>query len=763
VPQITKPIKTKPIKVLWVEDCATEVSLLGKDFFALNHEQIQLKQVQLREKGLNPSSNGSFDLAILNLSLDYGEELNSVKRVKQFITEIPIIVLANNLNPETEAAVLKEGVEDYLIKNNELSSQEFTYLLLNSIANALGQNRFFDSLDQQQDFYQRIVEEQSLFICRFDIDGTILFANRTYCQYLGTSFGSLTSQNFFLLIYEQDFSLAKTLILSLSLDDLLVDLEFRGNREQELRWQKWDVQAVVEEQTIVGYQAVGKEIGSIHQYSAREKESSLAISEKREEKFRVAVNSTSVFIWLSDVNDDLTFANQFWLEFTGKNLEVILQEDWLVNLHSEDRRASQILYQNAFRNREYFDLECRFLNHRGEYRWFFITGVPRFDLVAEFLGFVWSGVDISKQKQVENLLKRQARRNYILAKITRHIHESLELATILQTTTEQVNHFLKAERIIVGKIESVDNFKIWSESTISGEGDSCKLSPFLDLKLWQVDVNFDFLTAGEIIFLDRLKEDNQGKTKDRFTEYKTTEKNTLTISCSAVVVPIRVEQQLWGVICVEHLAQVRRWKLEEVSLLEQITTQLEIAIKQAELYQSLEDANQQLQQLTVIDSLTGIANRRRFDEYLTNVWNRLAREKACLSLILCDVDYFKLYNDSYGHLAGDSCLQKIAEAIQKTVKRSADLVARYGGEEIAIILPNTSPAGARALALDIRQSIQALQIPHLNSTTNRYVTLSLGVAGCVPQHKNSAQCLIEEADRNLYQAKENGRNRVVGA
>ena len=438
MPQITKPIKTKPINVLWIEDCATNVPLFNKEFLSLNHERIHLKQVQLMEKGLNPSPNGSFDVAILNLSLARDEELNSVKKVKQFITEVPIIVLANNLNPEIKAAVLKEGVQDYLIKNNELSSKEFTYLLVSSIDNALGKNRFFNSLDQQQYFYQRIVEEQSLFICRFDIDGKILFANRTYSQYLGTSSGSLTSQNFFLLIYEQDFSLAKTLILSLSLDDLLVDLEFRGKRGQELCWQKWDVQAVVEEQGIVGYQAVGKEIGSIHKYSEREKASSVSDSDISEEKFGVAVNSTSVFIWMSDVDDALTFANQFWLEFTGKNLEVILQEDWLVNLHPEDCRVSQILYQNAFRNRQYFDLECRFLNDQGEYRWFFITGVPRFDPAGEFLGFVWSGVDISKQKQVENLLKRQARRNYILAKITRHIHESLELATVLQTTTEQV-------------------------------------------------------------------------------------------------------------------------------------------------------------------------------------------------------------------------------------------------------------------------------------------------------------------------------------
>ncbi len=487
----------------------------------------------------------------------------------------------------------------------------------------------------------------------------------------------------------------------------------------------------------------------------------------RDEKFRVVVNSTSVLIWMSDLNDRLTFVNRFWLEFIGKDSEAVLAENWLTNLHFKDRRVSQIVYQNAFNNRQYFDLECRLLNSQGEYRWFFITGVPRFEQANEFLGFVWSGVDISKQKQVETLLKRQARRNYILAKITRHIHKSFELATILQTTTEQVNYLLNVERIIISKIESVDNFKILSESTFPRDGDSCNLSPFLDLKLWQVDLNFDCLRAGEIIFLDRLKEDNRPEITARLTEQITRPEmitsHSASVSFSAVVVPIRVEQKLWGVICAEQCSEARQWTLEEISLLEQITTQLAIAIKQAELYQALENANRQLQQLTVIDSLTGIANRRRFDEYLGSEWNRLARENACLSLILCDVDHFKIYNDTYGHLAGDDCLQKIAQTIQKTVKRSADLVARYGGEEIAIILPNTSPSGAKALALDIRQNIQDLQIPHLNSTTNKYVTLSFGVAGCVPQSENFAQGLIVEADLNLYQAKETGRNRVVGA
>ena len=222
-----------------------------------------------------------------------------------------------------------------------------------------------------------------------------------------------------------------------------------------------------------------------------------------------------------------------------------------------------------------------------------------------------------------------------------------------------------------------------------------------------------------------------------------------------------MEKKLWGVFCVEQSSQPRTWKVAEIELLKQITRQLAIAIKQAELYHTIEEANIKLQELAVIDSLTKIANRRKFDEYLESEWWRLAREKAPLSLILCDIDYFKLYNDTYGHQSGDRCLYQIAQAIKKTVKRPADLTARYGGEELAVILPNTNPEGAEQLAKDICRQIKALQIPHINSSADMYVTLSLGVAGCIPEHGCSVENLIAKADRNLYQAKEMGRNRVV--
>ncbi len=176
---------------------------------------------------------------------------------------------------------------------------------------------------------------------------------------------------------------------------------------------------------------------------------------------------------------------------------------------------------------------------------------------------------------------------------------------------------------------------------------------------------------------------------------------------------------------------------------------------------ALQKANEELKRLATLDSLTQVANRRRFDECLTLAWRISVREQLPLSLLLCDIDFFKLYNDSKGHQAGDDCLQQVAQAMKRTVKRPADLVARYGGEEFAVILPNTNGEGACRVAEEIRLSVRSLSVVHPQSPISEYVTLSVGVSSTIPSHKNSPEELIAAADRALYRAKDSGRDRAV--
>jgi diguanylate cyclase (GGDEF)-like protein len=173
---------------------------------------------------------------------------------------------------------------------------------------------------------------------------------------------------------------------------------------------------------------------------------------------------------------------------------------------------------------------------------------------------------------------------------------------------------------------------------------------------------------------------------------------------------------------------------------------------------SLQRANQELLRLANLDGLTEIANRRRFDEYLDHEWQRLTCQEDYLSLILCDIDYFKRYNDHYGHQAGDTCLQQVAKAIEATLYRPGDLVARYGGEEFVIILPNTPPEGAIKIAENICLNIRRLEIVHEYSKADSHVTLSLGVSCLIPNPQVRVAQLVTSADQALYRAKEKGRN-----
>ncbi|MBD2152474.1 PleD family two-component system response regulator [Pseudanabaena sp. FACHB-1277] len=174
----------------------------------------------------------------------------------------------------------------------------------------------------------------------------------------------------------------------------------------------------------------------------------------------------------------------------------------------------------------------------------------------------------------------------------------------------------------------------------------------------------------------------------------------------------------------------------------------------------LQEANVQLERLVNLDGLTKLANRRCFDEYLEQEWQRLAREQLFLALIMCDIDFFKNYNDSYGHIVGDDCLKKVSALIQQSVRRPADLAARYGGEEFVVVLPNTDVAGAMAVAEIIRQKLRELAIPHQDSAVSQYVTLSMGVTSLIPKLDSNPSVLLTAADYALYRAKELGRNQT---
>ncbi len=242
-------------------------------------------------------------------------------------------------------------------------------------------------------------------------------------------------------------------------------------------------------------------------------------------------------------------------------------------------------------------------------------------------------------------------------------------------------------------------------------------------------------------------------------------------SKSVLCLPLMVQNRLNGVLYLENRLTAGAFATGYSQILKMLSAQAAIALENALLYQSLEtkvqertqelaQANAHLHRLSLTDALTGIANRRHFDEVLQTEWRRAARSGHMLALAMIDVDWFKRYNDHYGHQGGDDCLKAVARALGSCARRAADLAARYGGEEFAFIAPETERGAMQTVAEEIRRAVEAKAIAHSPSSFG-HVTVSIGVACMLPAPDLGPENLIQAADAALYQAKQAGRNQVV--
>lgn len=378
--------------------------------------------------------------------------------------------------------------------------------------------------------------------------------------------------------------------------------------------------------------------------------------------------------------------------------------------------------------------------------------------------------DITARVEAQAALQLQLDRERLMSAMRDRIRQSLNLQEILNTTVAEVRQFLKSDRVIVYRFDSD-----WSgKAVVESVGSDTK--PILGITI--LDPCFGETHAALY---------KQGRIKAT-TDIYTAQMSDCHVNLLAqfqvranLVVPILLNEelrekndakipgsqlsldnsQLWGLLIAHHCSATRQWHQWEMDFLKGLATQVAIAIQQSTLFEQLQAANQKLYRLASLDGLTQVANRRCFNEFLEQKWQEMAQQYSPLSLILCDIDFFKLYNDTYGHQAGDDCLQQVAAALRNGPKSPADLVARYGGEEFAIVLPNTDAESAVNLAENIRLTVAKLQIPNLNSPVSDYVTLSLGVASVIPLPDCSPAQLIAVADQALYQAKNKGRDRVV--
>lgn len=354
-----------------------------------------------------------------------------------------------------------------------------------------------------------------------------------------------------------------------------------------------------------------------------------------------------------------------------------------------------------------------------------------------------------ERKRAKAALQQQIYRERLVNRTAQRIRESLQLDEILVTTVVEVRQFLQAERVLVYQLQADQQGAIAAEAANASQA---PLQGNAEFEAILQELDPTFYGCDRIHSIPDLQ--SQEIDLPNAKVFKRLQFRAI------LVAPIFAQEALWGLLIVSQHTRPRHWEKLEVDLLKQLATQVGIAIQQADLYAQLEAANEKLLLLAQSDGLTGLANRRHFDQVLATEWNRAIRSQEPLGIILTDIDYFKKYNDTYGHQAGDDCLKLVAAALKQVTTRAGDLVARYGGEEFVAILPNTNEQGVRHVAEMMRSIVEQLKIPHQGSQVHDWVSLSLGAAAWVPSLQQTAEDLLAAADQALYQAKRLGRDRV---
>ena len=516
----------------------------------------------------------------------------------------------------------------------------------------------------------------------------------------------------------------------------------------------------------VGQNIIGR-VWRFRDITSREKVTAMLGDSQR--RFRAIFDSSFQFVSLLKPDGTLLEANQTSLDFAGIKLRDVANRPfwqgpwWGVSLEVRDQLQDAIC-RSANGEFVRYEVEVKGANR---------TAIIDFSLkpVADETGKIVlllpEGRDITESKQAQVALRQQVERERLIAQIQSRIRSSLDIEDILNTTVAEVREFLATDRVIIFRFRPDWNGDVVVESV--GEG----WIPLMGMEI--EDCCFANTYVGQY-----LKNRIRSVEDIHASNFAECHVNFL-VKCQVkanLVVPI-VQQgiehragnpscqvpKLWGLLIAHHCSAPRQWQQFDIDLLSQLATQVAIAIEQSLLYQQLAAANQRLDGLANLDSLTQLANRRRFDEVINREWEQSSSSEP-LSLIMCDIDCFKLYNDNYGHQAGDACLQQVARAIGDACANAPAeriyLAARYGGEEFGVILPNTDIVAAKAFAEGIRRRVKALAIPHLKSVVTDSVTLSLGVA-TIAENQNSPKMLIEAADKALYRAKSGGRDRVVSS
>ena len=481
---------------------------------------------------------------------------------------------------------------------------------------------------------------------------------------------------------------------------------------------------------------------------------------------RTITDIAPVGIFVYDLNrQTVIFRNAAYEAVLGYSLAEIqaLGADWLATLYHPDQRDAFYAHKRRIKDdrqgRVYqMEYTCRrkdgstiivdarevVLNRHPD-------GTP-----AQILGV---GIDISDCKAAERALNRQVQQERALNRVIEAIRSSLTLDEIFTTAVLEIDQFLQC-RVAIGQY--LPDEGCWRHRAWSDWGSSYREALQADIP----DEGNPF--AAWLKQLQVVKIDDPASIREPVGQ-----KLLNMYPGIWLVTPISIHGRIWGSLFLNRSNRNSPWQTDEINLAGHVAAQLAIAIEQSSLLEQLNQQSQKLRQtnqalarindrlneLSYTDGLTQIFNRRHFDEEVRKEWRRLKRSQEPLSLIMLDVDHFKVYNDLHGHPAGDRCLVQIASTVKQLLKRPSDLVARYGGEEFVVVLPHTDLNSAVQVAESICIAVRNLKIFHSEHDGQpAYVTVSLGIASQIPNELGSVEELIARADLELYRAKTCGRN-----
>jgi len=419
---------------------------------------------------------------------------------------------------------------------------------------------------------------------------------------------------------------------------------------------------------------------------------------RSEKKYRQLVESLNEGVLVLDDQGNIAFANPRMEEISGYSIEELEGKHILPLL--EEPYLTTVVEKLERRKKGIKELyEIGFRRKDGAEIWMSIKAAPLYDDHGNFAGSILGVMDITKRKKAEAALKESEER-------FRAIAGTAKEAIIMIDDDGKISYWNRAAEEIFG----------YSSQEVLGE----------DLhRLMAPERYREVIRKGGSLF----KETGQGEVVGKTFEMEAIKKDGTEFPVELSISALQVDGRWHAVGIVRDIT--RRKQMEN-----------------------------RLKRYSYMDGLTSIANRRHFEETLDREWGRAKRVGKPLALVMCDIDFFKAYNDTYGHLKGDECLRQVARSLTDTLQRPGDIVARYGGEEFVIILPDTDAEGAVHVAEALRTEVEALRIPHTSSTTSEVVTISLGIADATPSRGSTPAELISASDQALYRAKHRGRNRV---